>query len=229
MNFLTSPRYHGVVTNKPDLNFWLVTDFVTGHSLAKLVNQPELKSLYKIRRKDRLKMSACLASAMDYLHTKDLVHGDITPSNVLVCRHGDTKEIKITDFGLLEYKSIVEDPCYIPASGKTSSTCFQPPEVLAEGEAWSMKADVWSLGALLLEWNLESYMWDSHCIDKAKTSYVSNAGKKQEPIRFGLKIRSSSFEFLWDCLSYTIKKRPSAKSITDGLEMLVLQVSDKRK
>ena len=64
------PRYYGVVTNQPGLNFWMVTEFVTGHCLAKLLQQPDLKSLYKIRRKERLRMSACLASAMDYLHNR---------------------------------------------------------------------------------------------------------------------------------------------------------------
>ena len=136
-------RYYGVVTHQQGLNFWLVTEFVTGHCLAKLLQQPDLKSLYKIRRKERLRMSACLASAMDYLHNRfhrilwqllfhcplylhhphtpktfyarnniyilysvathrKLVHGDLTPSNVMVCQHGDSKQVKITDFGLLE-------------------------------------------------------------------------------------------------------------------------------
>lgn len=63
-------RYYGVVTHQQGLNFWLVTEFVTGHCLAKLLQQPDLKSLYKIRRKERLRMSACLASAMDYLHNR---------------------------------------------------------------------------------------------------------------------------------------------------------------
>ena len=63
-------RYYGVVTHQPGLNFWLVTEFVTGHCLAKLLQQPDLKALYKIRRKERLRMSACLASAMDYLHNR---------------------------------------------------------------------------------------------------------------------------------------------------------------
>ena len=35
------------------------------------------------------------------IHRK-LVHGDLTPSNVMVCQHGDSKQVKITDFGLLE-------------------------------------------------------------------------------------------------------------------------------
>ena len=33
---------------------------------------------------------------------RKLVHGDLTPSNVMVCQHGDSKQVKITDFGLLE-------------------------------------------------------------------------------------------------------------------------------
>ena len=43
-----SCRYYGVVAHKPDRNFWLVTEYVTGHSLAKYLVQPELKALYKV-------------------------------------------------------------------------------------------------------------------------------------------------------------------------------------
>ena len=31
----------------------------------------------------------------------------MTPSNVMVCQHGDSKQVKITDFGLLEVCMIV--------------------------------------------------------------------------------------------------------------------------
>ena len=43
LRLLTFLRYYGVVTHQPGLNFWLVTEFVTGHCLAKLLQQPDLK------------------------------------------------------------------------------------------------------------------------------------------------------------------------------------------
>ena len=61
-------KYYGLVANRPELNFWLVTELVTGHSLARLVADPELKSLYGLKRRERLEMSACLAAAVQYLH-----------------------------------------------------------------------------------------------------------------------------------------------------------------
>ncbi|XP_023320512.1 uncharacterized protein LOC111695423 [Eurytemora carolleeae] len=65
-------------------------------------------------------------------------------------------------------------------------------------------------------------MWDSHCIEKAKLNYVDSV-EKQEPIRFGLKIRWSSFEFLWDCLSYKSEHRPKAADLADGFQLLICQ------
>jgi hypothetical protein len=38
-------------------------------------------------------------------------------------------------------------------------------------QAWDRGSDVWCLGAMLLEFNLESYMWDSHCIEKVLIFY----------------------------------------------------------
>ena len=145
-------RYYGLVTNKPDLNFWLVTEFVTGHSLATLIHYPEVKSLYQIRRKERLQMSACLASAIDYMHNLGLVNGDLTALNIIVCKKGKTKEIKITDYGLLKYKEVVEDIHYTPeCSLMRNINCFVPPEILVGHGQWSAASDVWCLGALLLE------------------------------------------------------------------------------
>ena len=223
MKHPTLVRYYGLVTNKEDLNFWLVTEFVTGHSLASLLHYPEVKSLYKIRRKERLRMSACLANAMEYIHRKGLIHGDLTSLNVLVCKNGKSKEVKITDYGLMFYKECVEDVNYTPENKLMQNiNCFVPPEVLVGHNQWTEKCDVWCLGALLLEFNLENYMWDNQCIEKSKSNYISKANNK-EPIRFGLKIRASSFTFLWDALSYQLDRRPDAARIGEGMEMLITQ------
>ena len=50
-------------------------------------------------------MSACLASAIDYIHKRGLINGDLTGLNVLVSKKGKSKEVKITDYGLLYYKA----------------------------------------------------------------------------------------------------------------------------
>ena len=65
-------------------------------------------------------------------------------------------------------------------------------------------------------------MWDNQCIERAKNNYISQANSKQ-PIRFGLKIRASSFTSLWDSISYQVSKRPDARSIADSMEMLITQ------
>lgn len=219
----TLVRYYGLVANKEDFNFWLVTEFVTGHSLASLVHNPEVKSLYKIRRRERLHMSACLASAIDYIHKRGLINGDLTGLNVLVSKKGKSKEVKITDYGLLYYKEVVEDVNYTPDNKLMQNiNCFVPPEVLVGHNQWSEKCDVWCLAALLLEFNLENYMWDNQTIEKSKSNYINKAGNK-EPIRFGLKIRWSSFTFLWDALSYQIERRPGADKICECCEMLITQ------
>ena len=219
----TLVRYYGLVANKEDLNFWLVTEFVTGHSLASLVHYPEVKSLYKIRRRERLQMSACLANAIDYIHKKGLINGDLTALNVIVCKNGKSKEVKITDYGLLYYKETVEDENYTPDEQINQNiNCFVPPEVLVGHNQWSQKCDVWCLAALLLEFNLENYMWDNQSIEKSKSSYINNANNKEQ-IRFGLKIRWSSFTFLWDALSYQVDRRPDAEKICECCEMLITQ------
>jgi len=204
--------------------------------LTKLIEEPEVKSLYNLRRRDRLEISEYLASALDYLHNNNIIHGHLTAWNIFISStEGGRKLPKITDFGLLDLMSPATTSLIrcersnssseengAPTCDDTRTHLFCPPEILLKQQIWDHKSDVWCLGAILLEFNLESYMWDSHCIEKAKINYVDGVDK-QEPIRFGLKIRWSSFEFLWDCLNYKPEHRPRAADLADGFQLIICQ------
>ncbi|KAL4781926.1 kinase-like domain-containing protein [Aspergillus varians] len=88
---------------------------------------------------------AQMASALKYLHKKHVMHRDIKPENILVGIHG---EIKISDFGWS-----VHAP-----NNRRQTMCgtldYLPPEMLnsnPQGNFYSEKVDLWSLGVLTYE------------------------------------------------------------------------------
>ena len=88
---------------------------------------------------------AQMAAALKYLHKKHVMHRDIKPENILVGIHG---EIKISDFGWS-----VHAP-----NNRRQTMCgtldYLPPEMLnpgPQGNCYSEKVDLWSLGVLMYE------------------------------------------------------------------------------
>ncbi|XP_048710277.1 serine/threonine-protein kinase 33 isoform X2 [Caretta caretta] len=92
-----------------------------------------------------------LASAIVYLHKKDIVHRDLKLENILV-KSSETDEenemklnIKVTDFGLAVQKAGGSESMF-------QSTCGTPtymaPEVISAHD-YSQQCDVWSIGVIM--------------------------------------------------------------------------------
>ncbi|MBF8258407.1 MAG: Protein kinase protein [Actinobacteria bacterium] len=75
---------------------FLVMEFVDGWNLAQAMSQARMRSIPIPLPVWRYWMEGILAG-LGHLHTKGIVHRDISPSNVLLSRGGT---VKITDFGI---------------------------------------------------------------------------------------------------------------------------------
>ncbi|XP_069819686.1 serine/threonine-protein kinase SBK1-like [Dendropsophus ebraccatus] len=98
-----------------------------------------------------------IASALDFMESKELVHLDIKPENILVF-HKDCHLIKITDFGLSQVKGLTT----IKSSGTTS---FMAPEMSQVSDHSPLvidsSLDVWSFGVLLYNLLTGDAPWQS--------------------------------------------------------------------
>ncbi|KAG0313001.1 Serine/threonine-protein kinase [Dissophora globulifera] len=94
-----------------------------------------------------------LASALEFLRSKNLIHRDLKPQNLLLHPPSNSKEgsgyglplLKIADFGFarsLPHLSLAETLC--------GSPLYMGPEILRY-EKYDAKADLWSVGTVLYE------------------------------------------------------------------------------
>ena len=97
---------------------------------------------------------------MSYLHSNKMgfLHGDFKPSDVLV--PAKSLQPKITNFGLWDFKNFFIENAQPEMDHISMFNPYQAPEVFIGDERPTLFSDVWSLGSVLLQWLLESPIWD---------------------------------------------------------------------
>jgi serine/threonine protein kinase len=130
-------------------SFYYVMELLAGRDLQSLVREfgplPEARARYLLTQ-----VCHSLADA----HSRGLVHRDVTPSNIYVCRMGlDYDFIKVLDFGLVRFN---ERPSLDGAGAfdtqstrhtTTGTPAFMAPEIVLGG-AVDQRADVYAIGCV---------------------------------------------------------------------------------
>ena len=83
-----------------------------------------------------------MASAVAYLHSRNIAHRDLKPENFLFGMESDFNSLKLIDFGLAKTVTTSSE-----LSTKTGTCYYVSPETLRG--SYNEKCDVWSLGVIL--------------------------------------------------------------------------------
>ncbi len=128
-----------------DRTFYYVMELLTGRDLDTLVRQfgpvSAQRALFLLRQ-----VCHSLADA----HARGLVHRDVTPSNIYVCRMGlEYHFVKVLDFGLVTFDEPRSLGTTLATSAHTTTgtPAFMAPEIILEG-AVDQRADVYAVGCV---------------------------------------------------------------------------------
>jgi len=129
---------------KTEGHCWVAKEFVRGESLAAVINRIEVAGQLDWRRVAHV--AFYIGRALEYAHSKKIVHQNVAPQNILLGRH--VNEAKLSD--LMLATALEEDPTRpISAAGLPSeSLAYMSPE-RTDGPTGKVdsRTDIYSLGA----------------------------------------------------------------------------------
>ncbi|CAF1338296.1 unnamed protein product [Adineta steineri] len=112
------------------------------HKCAKQIDKGRFGKVYSVTIKNphEIRMAVKVVRALDFLKSKNIVHRDVKPLNILINKDG---EIKLCDFGIcrnlnytqLDSDAVIGTGMYLPR----------------ESEKCAIQGDMWALGISLIE------------------------------------------------------------------------------
>lgn len=118
----------------PPLGPCIVMQWVDGVTLGSMLPDIDCRLSVKVAEE--------LCGALDYIHSRQVIHRDLKPDNIIVTHNGHN--VKLIDFGL----SDADDYAVLKLPAGTRA--YAAPEVL-NGAAGDCRSDIWSLGKIMSE------------------------------------------------------------------------------
>lgn len=124
-------------TQKVSPEYFFTMDYIDGEDIVGFIQKANSKKDYNLL----YDIIAQVCDALDYIHTKGLIHYDIKPTNILVTKSG---AVKLLDFGFSEERT------YKTNLKIKGTPLYVSPEII-KGLNADSRTDLYSLGCVLYE------------------------------------------------------------------------------
>jgi serine/threonine protein kinase len=123
--------------------YYMVMEYLDGPTLRTRLMQLSLQGeLFTIP--EALRITRSMASALEYAHSRDMIHRDLKPGNIMFDADG---RVVLTDFGIAR---IVSGPNMTASGSMVGTPAYMSPEQ-GLGQAGDHRSDIYSLGVVLYQ------------------------------------------------------------------------------
>ncbi|KAG2363119.1 kinase-like domain-containing protein [Suillus spraguei] len=164
---------------------------------------------------DRLRVLKQITEGLQYLHDRDVIHGDLTSNNILVAADGSPR---LADFGISNIM-VQSNPTF---SYHTGAVRWVALELLDTPEDQPIQfatksTDIYALGGIMLQvlYGKRPYWWL-----KSPIHVVSAKFRHTEPINSSIEIQPNHLNFMRRCWSTASEDRPSVEGVINYLQAL---------
>ena len=200
---------HLGTTTDPDTGLPVILMELMDESLTQFLNRCKQPLLYHIE----VNLCHNIALALAYLHSKDLIHRDLSSNNILLI---GSNRAKIADFGMSSLAERMKSLTRCPGA-----TVYMPPEAFQDPPVYSKKLDCFSFGVLNIQIMTRQHPEPGpaeQLIDDPR----SPVGRLKIPIPESIRRKSHIdlvrpdhpvLSLALSCLSYKEEDRPSAQDL----------------
>ncbi|KAG5208320.1 Mitogen-activated protein kinase kinase kinase [Trichophyton interdigitale] len=187
-----------------DLSISIYLEYIPGGSIGSC-----LRKHGKFEESVVKSLNRQVLSGLAYLHDQGILHRDLKADNILLDLDG---ACKISDFGI----SKKSDNIYgndVTNSMQGSVFWMAPEVVQSQGQGYSAKVDIWSLGCVVLEMFAGRRPWSKEEAIGAIFKLGSLNQAPPIPEDVALAIEPAALAFMYDCFTIDTFDRPTAETL----------------
>jgi serine/threonine protein kinase len=179
-----------------DTELWLVMEFIDGIELREA-------AAYTLQTQEIAVIFHSILTAVEYIHTNQIIHTDLKSENILMSKRGD---VKIAGFGLSR-----KAQNYLVNYGHSDTTPYiMDPELAHPRCYYNNKVDIWALGITLYQVLYGRAPHEREHAEMIKNCILANC---KPSIPDEDKLDPDVADFLDQCLTVNHTKRSSATEL----------------